>query len=569
MRAGLVKVLFTTQVAEVGLDFQTVPRVVQWRIPRTLSAAGLWQRWGRACRAPVSIGVGIIFGTPAVKIPDRRDHGLYELQSSPRDSSLGQVLQIIQDFDVGAKRIHNIKAVLPREKLEDTNLGARRPVFQKDLVRQTNNHQNRRTRRSIAAALLGDSESDEDDSDSTDYEDADAGSDGSESDVESVQSPQNGIGMLNVDIPVQYEGDLGDDLGEDLGGGLGEDLGDDLGDQSDVTSETGDNQILEASVYDSNDPSGAEPRRGSGGVPDTCRVMLWIMNTSGCIREYYMRYLDEANFAPTMGEPRSPCCDRCTGFENLDPRLGQMLPDHEASKIMGENSPDNFGTPEALGVPAEHDPDVRGQTQSGKYRVSTDQSAAIVAALRKLRREIWREMGLLDFWSSYTSSQLLSEEHIMTLAKNAAGESGILAGAPLLTALKIGESRGHSLNEFAPPILSAMWAAWLSVPASPPKPRGAPLREGATFVPLFDINPAADPNDQDVIRLHQINLEAQVKFEAEKDRLQAQRGRIHQKREQNSQFPASQGTAASQTASPTIGYDDETLYNKNVLKVIG
>jgi hypothetical protein len=111
------------------------------------------------------------------------------------------------------------------------------------------------------------------------------------------------------------------------------------------------------------------------------------------------------------------------------------------------------------------------------YTPRHNQSAAIVASLRKLRREIWREMGLLDFWSSYTSSQLLSEEHIMTLAKNAAGESGILAGAPLLTALKIGESRGHILNDFAPPILSAMWAAWLSVPASPPKPPGAPLRE--------------------------------------------------------------------------------------------
>jgi hypothetical protein len=132
-------------------------------------------------------------------------------------------------------------------------------------------------------------------------------------------------------------------------------------------------RILEASVYDGNDPSRGEPRRGFGGVPDTCRVILWIMKTSGCIREYYMRYLDEANFAPTMGEPRSPCCDRCTGFENLDPRLGQMLPEFGASKIMGENSPDNFGKLEALGVPAEHDPNVRGNTQSGKYRVSADQ----------------------------------------------------------------------------------------------------------------------------------------------------------------------------------------------------
>jgi hypothetical protein len=230
-----------------------------------------------------------------------------------------------------------------------------------------------------------------------------------------------------------------------------------------------------------------------------------------------MRYLDEINFAPTMGEPRRPCCDHCTVFEDLGPGFGQMLPEYEASKIMGENSPDNFGAPEALGGPAEHDPDVWDQNHSGKHRVSADQSAAIVAAFKKLRREIRREMGLLDFWSPYTSSQLLSEEQIMTLSKKAAGESGILAGAPLLMALKIEESRGHILNEFAPRILSAMWAAWLSVPASPPKPQGAPLRERATFVPRFDINPAAGPNDQEVIRLRQINLEAQDEFEAEQD----------------------------------------------------
>jgi hypothetical protein len=87
-----------------------------------------------------------------------------------------------------------------------------------------------------------------------------------------------GFRVLGSLWPMQNEGDLGDDLGEDLGGGLGEDLADDLGDdlrdQSDVTSETGDNQILEASVYDSNDPSEGEPRRSLGGVRDTCCMIL-------------------------------------------------------------------------------------------------------------------------------------------------------------------------------------------------------------------------------------------------------------------------------------------------------
>lgn len=560
MRAGLVKVLFATQVAEVGLDFQTVRRVVQWRIPTTLSAAALWQRWGRACRSLGSIGVGIIFGTSTVKIPDKRDHELYELRSSPRDSALRRVLQIIQDFDVGTKRSSSIKTAPLRENLEHINLGGSRPVFQRDPVRHTKNQQNKRTRLSSTVVLLGDLESDQDDSETSDYEDevsVDVVSDGSEIDVESLDTPV-------LDDP--HEGDHGEGSG----------------DQSDLSSESGDNMVLDAPMYDdASDPSKGETRHGFAKIPAICRMILWIMNTSGCIRECYMRYLDEANFTPTLWESPKPCCDRCTIFEEVDPTIARMLPEYaETSMSLPENH--NSGTPEDSGEDEEHDTSARHQNQLGKFRVSSTQSAAIATALRKLRREIWREMGFVGFWSPYTSSHLLSEDDIITLCKKAGGESGILSGAPLLTVLKIQGSRGHILNDHAPRILSVMQDAWKSVPASPPKPRGAPLKERPNFVPLFDINPAADPNDEGVIRLRQINLEAKIRFEAEQDRLQAQRERTRTKRERDSQIPASQvtdsgtlGIEASQTASqtasqaPTIKYDDETLYDKSVLTMVG
>ena len=74
-------------------------------------------------------------------------------------------------------------------------------MFQRDPVRQTKDQQNKRTRLSGTAVLLGDLESDQDDSETTDYEDevsADVASesDGSESDVESLHN------LRNVDTPV-------------------------------------------------------------------------------------------------------------------------------------------------------------------------------------------------------------------------------------------------------------------------------------------------------------------------------------------------------------------------------
>ncbi|KAA8909010.1 P-loop containing nucleoside triphosphate hydrolase protein, partial [Sphaerosporella brunnea] len=104
MRAGMVKILFATQIAEVGLDFGTVTRVVQWRVPLTLSGSGLWQRWGRACRRRDTIGVGIVFVSPAAKIPSTLNHPLALLTTSPQDATVGAVLQSIYSFDSSTKR---------------------------------------------------------------------------------------------------------------------------------------------------------------------------------------------------------------------------------------------------------------------------------------------------------------------------------------------------------------------------------------------------------------------------------------------------------------------------------
>ncbi|KAI5796531.1 P-loop containing nucleoside triphosphate hydrolase protein, partial [Geopyxis carbonaria] len=60
VRLGLCRVLFATPVAEVGIDFHDIQRVIQWRIPRTLGASGFYQRVGRAGRKDGSKAVAIL-----------------------------------------------------------------------------------------------------------------------------------------------------------------------------------------------------------------------------------------------------------------------------------------------------------------------------------------------------------------------------------------------------------------------------------------------------------------------------------------------------------------------------
>jgi superfamily II DNA/RNA helicase len=69
---GFCRILFATQVAEVGIDFPCIERVVQWCIPLTLSAAGLYQRFGRAARRDGMVGVRTLFYTQHAVVPENK-----------------------------------------------------------------------------------------------------------------------------------------------------------------------------------------------------------------------------------------------------------------------------------------------------------------------------------------------------------------------------------------------------------------------------------------------------------------------------------------------------------------
>lgn len=60
-RAGLVCILFATEVAGMGIDFPNVCRVTQWQVTPKLTAASLWQRFGRTARSANTIGLAILY----------------------------------------------------------------------------------------------------------------------------------------------------------------------------------------------------------------------------------------------------------------------------------------------------------------------------------------------------------------------------------------------------------------------------------------------------------------------------------------------------------------------------
>jgi hypothetical protein len=384
MRAGMVKILFATQIAEVGLDFGTVARVVQWRVPLTLSGAGLWQRWGRACRRKDTIGVGIVFVSSATKIPSTLDHPLALLRTGPQDATVDAVLQSIYSFDSGTKR-------------KDFGAGAARSL--------------------LACPLQDD----------TPYE-------------------------LNPVVAVAHHHGLEDGSSEshdDIPDGL--DSVDDCGQPADTLPD------FDHTAVDPHQPQAGKSRA----VPMLCRLILWIVNTSGCIRECFLRYFDEAGFDGARysltGVDRlpTPCCDRHTPFDQLPMEYAQLMPEYHHPITASSSTLDASQAQATIDGPSKRCPVLRPTAQ---------QSTAIAQELRSYRRSIWNASDLGGPYSIYPSYKLLSEQQIQALVKQA---GQIYAGSTSpLAVLKLAPTNGLQPHEQA--LVDAICAAWDSATAPAP-----------------------------------------------------------------------------------------------------
>jgi superfamily II DNA/RNA helicase len=508
VRNGLVKILFATQIAEVGLDFGNIVRVVQWRVPLTLTAAALWQRFGRACRRRGMNGIGILIVQSTLVITPGSQ--LAVLLEKPGSNKIERIMRLIHTNDAG----RNNEATIP---LPHGWANAKQPPFEVNPVQVTQSQQRKRRRLDMpmnSQALLMDPSDDSDDDNSEDH-DFEGTNELTDSDVSDEASSDDEFNHDIVENPDSTIPDVEEET-HDLG-------------PADVQPLH--NEDLEEA------PAATNDKRHLG----ICRMILWLVNTQGCIRECMMRYLDEANFQeadyafPTV--PEKPCCDRHTPSNLVNDELHQLLPEYifGASKI--DNVSRSDGNSDRASDSASHHHTPKLPEPSSK------QIDAIQTQLRQLRRDIWRALGLMSHYSPYPSFQLLSEEAITMLAKKSAS---IVAGASdILDLLDIDRNAPapDPLVDYVDDISRAIKSGWEAAPPLTPKGRGRPRRVTPEIGPPFDINPHADLDHEDV----QLALS------------QAQHARGGQRRAQRQ--PEGQ--------SSTLRYADETGLHPDVQKLLG
>jgi hypothetical protein len=385
---GFCRILFATQVAEVGIDFPGIERVVQWCIPQTLSAAGLYQRFGRAARTDGMVGVGILFHTQHAVIPvNKPDHPLRCLQDSPKTGDVRGILQLIQAFDSGSHR---------KDQVATTAL-------------------------ECAADI------------SLDKDDIQHGGDQSEQALEVPEDDQDTLAFHE-----------------------------------------------DSNIAGNSFSSGFQTTGRSDKLPSLCRMLMWIVNTNGCIGEALMRYFDEADFSSGDYAPSSnfPCCDRHTTYQDLPAsfcRLLPVLPDqHEASDELHEFQLDDSDTEEINVSSQLDDPDTEDLNVSSQRKrkpLNHPQKTAIVHALQTLRADIWQELQLGGLYSPFSSYTLISDEDIRILSTKAP----YILDAPDTASNTVPALRrlvGIGVTNILPRFLDTMQLAVDSVPASQGTRRG-------------------------------------------------------------------------------------------------
>jgi superfamily II DNA/RNA helicase len=462
VRKGLVRILFATQIAEVGLDFGNIYRVVQWKVPLTLTASGLWQRFGRACRRRGMRGVGILIVQPTLVI--RPGSPLEVFLEGPSPRNISKIMSIIHQHDTGGKDTGGQSAI--KSPLPYAWAKGKQPAFEVNPVKETTRIQRKRRRldmpsgsQALLMALLDESNSD-DNSEDDDF-------DGSESsdDDERGNSDSNDDDSSEDDQP-QPDAEIRSIQPEPVGA---------------VSADTVDLPEDDNLDPTANGHSEASPSKGKR-LTAVCRMILWLANTPGCLRECMMRYLDEADFDeihyafPTPLD--RPCCDRHTPTDRVDQALAKLLPEYvfrprdDASQTLSSYS--DKEREERLPQP------------------SHEQVTAIHEQLRLLRRRIWAELGLVTRFSPYPSYQLLSDEAIKILGKRSASILGGSLELKSILEIETDITAPDPLVRYLDDIKRAIQTGWDAAPPVPQKRRGRPPRANAEFVPPFDINPHAD-----------------------------------------------------------------------------
>jgi superfamily II DNA/RNA helicase len=524
VRKGLVRILFATQIAEVGLDFGNIYRVVQWKVPLTLTGTGLWQRFGRACRRRGMRGVGIMIVQPTLVISAGSPLEVFLETPTPRN--INQIMSIIHQHDTGGKDTggqSSSKTTLPYAWAK-----GKQPAFEVNPVKETARIQRKRRRLDMPSgsqALLmelfdesnSDDNSEDDDFDCSDSSDDDerANSDSNDDDSSDDDQPHPRAEIRSTQ--------------PELVGAVSADTEDLPADDN-----------IDATADGDSEPSLTKGKR----VTAVCRMILWLANTPGCLRECMMRYLDEADFDENHYAFPSPldrpCCDRHTPTDSVDQALAKLLPEYvfrpsdDASQSLSSDSDSETEREERLPQP------------------SHEQITAIHEQLRLLRRRIWAELGLVTQFSPYPSYQLLSDEAIKLLGKRSASILGGSLELKSILEIETDITAPNPLVRYFDDIKRAIQTGWDAAPPVPQKRRGRPPRAITQFVPPFDVNPHADRATPEVqLALSQIEEAREA----------------HGMAGQASQRAVRVGQAGE--PKQTIRYADESALHPDVKRMIG
>jgi hypothetical protein len=461
-RSGLVRLLFATEVAGMGIDFPSVRWVIQWQVTPTLTAASLWQRFGRAARNPTVMGVAILYHTKHALIKPTGDP-ISKLRSDPAESpqDVPSILALIQAYATSKTAQKTV--------VDPVDIDMMPPEPEPELYDIT--------------GLL---------------------SDARPSDSGSEEETMNDISVDAASVPSESSSDS--ECSEP----------DDKSDISPPSDCEGDE------VYGS-DSDGAQ-RSNKRGLPAVCRGVLWAINTTGCVRGTLLLQFDEVSLSMAdldiseVLDPQYPCCDRHTHTSDtaLPHEVRVLLPRDDILE-QTESEDDDSGTSDAeVGT-------ANGANISG--RVATwAKREPIYSVLYALRQTVWREQFSASYsiFTPYTPGSILSEQVIAVLARKCEAihsESDVLSaleGAP-------GISIDRDLKWIsAARLFEAISPVMMEIRAT--IRRGAPRKQKEPFIPPHEM-PQAEATPEDVARIAHLNQLALAQHEASQEALQSQRAK--------------------------------------------
>jgi superfamily II DNA/RNA helicase len=465
-RAGLVRLLFATEVAGMGIDFPNVKRVIQWQVTPTLTAASLWQRFGRAARSPTVMGVAILYHTKNALVAPTSDP-ISRLRTDPAEApeDVQAILDMIESYATSKTSATRKPAVDP------VDVDLTQPTPAPELYDVT--------------GLLGPRSS------------------SSDSSISESDEEESNISDVNTQIEHMSSS------GSSYHGSQGS-----LEPQNDQEDELSDCEGHE--VY------GSEPddtqRRNKRGLPAVCRGVLWAINTTGCVRGVFLLQFDEVGLSPSdldvaaLVDPNYPCCDRHTHPSDaaIPPAVRVLLPRDIEDELT-----------ESDGSTTSDEDEVNPNAHTGV--ASWNKRDAIHGVLYALRKTVWRELfgSTYGIFTPYTPKSLLSDQLIAVLGRKCHSihqESDILSVLAGVTGIIIERDlkwiSAARLFEAIDPVMTELRATVR---------RGAPRKGRAPFVPPNEIPPEAPAEDAE--RIARLNAEALASHEASQDVLQSQRAK--------------------------------------------